>query len=224
MTKIIDGKAISEAIKAEIKKDVQQLTIQGIVPSLTVIIVGEDPASQTYVASKERQSQTIGIRSDVIRLFQKTTEDELLAVISELNHDKSVHGILVQLPLPRHISEDNIILAIAPLKDVDGFHPMNVGHLVAGNAQGFVPCTPAGVMALLEAEQVDLEGKDVVIVGRSNIVGKPLIQLFLQKNATVTVCHSKTKDLPIVTKCRESSTATLILTRLPPLPAKLHRC
>lgn len=200
MVQIIDGKALAEKIKFTLAKEIHSLLNRGIHPSLTVIIVGENPASQTYVASKEKQAGEIGIRSQVIRLSEGTSQGELLRIIDRLNRDSSIHGILVQLPLPRHMDEDQIILAIDPLKDVDGFHPINVGRLVMGHPQAFVPCTPAGVMALLSEHQVHLEGKEVVIVGRSNIVGKPLIQLFLQKNATVTICHSKTANLEGVTK------------------------
>ncbi len=200
MTTLIDGKAISSQIKAEVALEVQALAKQGITPGLTVVIVGEDPASQTYVSSKEKSSKALGMNSNVIRFPADASEDEVLYCIDELNKDNTVHGILVQLPLPKQINENKVIIAIDPKKDVDGFHPMNVGYLVSGNAEAFVPCTPAGVMVLLEREKVTIEGKHVVIVGRSHMVGKPLISLFLQKNATVTVCHSRTQNLTSVTQ------------------------
>ncbi len=200
MTTLIDGKAISSQIKAEVALEVQELVKLGIKPSLTVVIVGDDPASQTYVSSKEKSSIAVGMNSQVIRFPSDASEDEVLGCIHSLNNDKSVHGILVQLPLPKQINESNVIIAIDPKKDVDGFHPMNVGSIVSGNPEAFVPCTPAGVMVLLERENVSIEGKHVVIVGRSHMVGKPLIPLFLQKNATVTVCHSRTQNLTSFTQ------------------------
>jgi methylenetetrahydrofolate dehydrogenase (NADP+)/methenyltetrahydrofolate cyclohydrolase len=200
MTKIIDGKTISNLIKSEVEIEVKALLKQGVIPGLTVMIVGEDQASQTYVASKETSAKAVGMNSTVIRLPSSTLEVDVLSQIEALNHDQKVHGILVQLPLPKQISEEKVINAIDPRKDVDGFHPINVGGLVSGNKDAFVPCTPAGVMVLLERENIQLEGKHVVIIGRSHMVGKPLIPMFLQKNATVTICHSKTNDLAFETK------------------------
>ena len=200
MSQMIDGKMHAQKMRARLANELKVLVSKGIHPSLTVIIVGDNPASQTYVANKEKQAKEVGIRSQVIRLSADSTQNELLQILATLNQDPSIHGILVQLPLPRHIDEDQVILALDPLKDVDGFHPINVGRLVMGHPQAFVPCTPAGVLELLREYRVELTGKEVVIVGRSNIVGKPLIQLFLQQNATVTVCHSKTVNLENVTK------------------------
>lgn len=198
--KLIDGKAIAATMRLDIAKDVASLSKQGIVPGLTVVIVGDDPASTVYVRNKEKSSQEVGMNSSVIRLNENTTQEQLLEVIDKLNSDAHVHGILVQLPLPKQINESDIINAILPEKDVDGFHPVNVGKLMLGDESGFVPCTPAGVIALLKSEKVDLAGKHVVVVGRSNIVGKPLVPLFLKENATVTVCHSKTRNLAEITQ------------------------
>ena len=181
------------------KKEVEELKKQGINPGLCVIIVGEDPASRVYVNNKKKACEEIGINSLEYALPESTTEEELLALIDELNQRKDINGILVQLPVPKHINEEHIINAINPQKDVDAFHPVNVGKIMVGNFD-FVPCTPAGVMELIAESGIDLTGKECVVVGRSNIVGKPQAMLLLHKNATVTICHSKTKDLATKTR------------------------
>ena len=196
---IIDGKQVAKDIRAELEAQVRHLKAEkGIVPGLAVVLVGEDPASQSYVTAKEKACAEIGIYSDDNRLPAETSEEELLALISKLNADPKIHGILVQLPLPKHIDESRVIMAISPEKDVDGFHPVSVGKMVIGE-KTFLPCTPHGVLQLLLRSGVKLDGAEVVVVGRSNIVGKPLANLLLQKspygNATVTVCHTRTKDL-----------------------------
>ena len=196
---IIDGKQVAKDIRAELEAQVRQLKAEkGIVPGLAVVLVGQDTASQSYVTAKEKACAEIGIYSDDNRLPAETSEAELLALISKLNADPKIHGILVQLPLPKHIDESRVILAIAPEKDVDGFHPVSVGKMVIGE-KTFLPCTPHGVLQLLLRSGVKLDGAEVVVVGRSNIVGKPLANLLLQKspygNATVTICHTRTKDL-----------------------------
>ncbi len=199
---IIDGKSISAAIRAEIAQEVKELKTQkGLVPGLAVIIVGEDPASKVYVRNKHRACEEVGFASFGYELPAETTEEELLALVDRLNRDNAVHGILVQLPLPRHLDEEKILLAIDPAKDVDAFHPYNVGKIMIGNYD-FLPCTPAGVMELLRRSNIEIAGKECVIVGRSNIVGKPQAMLLLQANGTVTVCHSRTKDLREV--CRRA--------------------
>lgn len=191
----IDGKVISLKRKEELKIKIDALRKQGKrIPKLTVILVGDNQASQTYVKNKERGCQFVGMLSDVMRLDASTSEEELIQIIKDLNHDDCVDGILVQLPLPKHIHEDKILDLIDPKKDVDGFHPSNVAKLLLGQ-KGLVPCTPQGMMVLLDEIHYDLTGKEVVVVGRSNIVGKPVSLLCLQKNATVTIAHSKTKDL-----------------------------
>ncbi len=197
MANLIDGKLISTQIKDELKEEVAQLKEKGIEGCLAVIQVGSDPASSVYVRNKKRACEYIGIRSLSYELSEETTEAELLELIAKLNADKSVNGILCQLPLPKHIDEDKIIDAIAPEKDVDGFSPLSVGAMVIGK-QGFLPCTPAGVIQLLKRSNIDIEGKNCVVVGRSNIVGKPMAMLMLRENATVTICHSRTKDLKAV--------------------------
>lgn len=195
MTKIIDGKKISADIKEEIKVEVERITENGQrAPGLAVVIVGENPASKVYVNSKVKTCGALGIYSEKYNLDSQTTEAELLKLIEELNDKEEIDGILVQLPLPKHIDEDKIIEAIKPNKDVDGFHPINLGKLVIGK-NGFKSCTPYGIMELLKRYELDLNGKDVVIVGRSNIVGKPLSIMLTNKNATVTLCHSRTKNL-----------------------------
>ena len=195
MAKIIDGKAISAAIRAEISEEVAAMKAEkGIVPGLAVIIVGEDPASQVYVRNKAKDCEETGINSIVHALPENTTEEELLALVHKLNNDDSVHGIIVQLPLPKHLNSDLIINNIDVKKDVDAFHPYNVGKIMIGDYE-LLPCTPAGVMALLERSDIDVAGKNCVVVGRSNIVGKPQAMMLLHKNGTVTVCHSKTKNL-----------------------------
>ena len=194
MDKIIDGKAIAASLRQAIAADTAKLTAQGTTPGLAVVLVGEDPASRVYVTMKEKACADAGIYSDEHKLPAETTEDQLLALIEELNRDERIDGILVQLPLPAHIDESKVLEAISPAKDVDGFHPYNVGRLVTGNPL-FRPCTPYGVMKMLEATGVDLAGKEVVVVGRSNIVGKPVALMCLAEHATVTICHSRTRDL-----------------------------
>lgn len=197
---IIDGKIVSAKLRAELKEQVAAFYAQtGIRPGLAVVLVGEDPASAVYVRNKHRACEEVGIYSEVHKLPAETTQEELLALIDTLNNAENIHGILVQLPLPKHIAEESVIPAILPQKDVDAFHPINVGKIMLGNYQ-FLPCTPAGVMALLAHYQITVEGKHCVVVGRSNIVGKPQALLLLEKNGTVTVCHSRTKDLPSITR------------------------
>ncbi|MDO9557500.1 MAG: bifunctional methylenetetrahydrofolate dehydrogenase/methenyltetrahydrofolate cyclohydrolase FolD [Coriobacteriia bacterium] len=191
---IIDGKAIAARKRAEVAIRVQALEARGITPGLAVVIVGDDPASEVYVRGKEKACDEVGIYSTKHTLPETTTQAELLALVGELNCRSDIHGVLVQLPLPGHIDEDAVIEAIDPAKDVDGFHPLSVGKMLVGQ-QTFLPCTPHGVMVLLEETGVDLTGKEVVVVGRSNIVGKPVSMLLLSKNATVTICHSRTADL-----------------------------
>ena len=199
MANIIDGKAISQAIKDEVKAKVADLNGKGIYPCLAVILVGNDPASAVYVGNKKKACEYTGIKSVSYELPEETTQEELLSLIDKLNKDNSVNGILCQLPLPGHIDEDAIIRAISPLKDVDGFHPETVGKMVIGE-KGFLPCTPAGVIELLKRSGVDINGKECVVVGRSNIVGKPMSILLLRENGTVTTCHSRTKNLKEVCK------------------------
>ena len=196
MAKIIDGKQISSQVKDECKARVAK---EGLDVTLAVIQVGTDPASTVYVGNKKKACEYIGIKSVSHELPEETTEDELLTLVRKLNEDASVHGILVQLPLPGHIDEDKVIQTISPKKDVDGFHPQSVGALSIGQP-GFVSCTPAGIIQLLKRSGVEIEGKECVIVGRSNIVGKPMALLMLRENATVTICHSRTKELKEVTK------------------------
>ncbi|HGC7556172.1 TPA: bifunctional methylenetetrahydrofolate dehydrogenase/methenyltetrahydrofolate cyclohydrolase [Streptococcus agalactiae] len=200
MTELIDGKALSQKMQAELGRKVERLKEQhGIIPGLAVILVGDNPASQVYVRNKERSALEAGFKSETLRLSESISQEELIDIIHQYNEDKSIHGILVQLPLPQHINDKKIILAIAPKKDVDGFHPMNTGHLWSGRPM-MVPCTPAGIMEMFREYHVDLEGKHAVIIGRSNIVGKPMAQLLLDKNATVTLTHSRTRNLSEVTK------------------------
>ena len=200
MAEIIDGKLVSTSIREKIKSDVQDLYNNcNITPGLAVILVGDNPASQVYVRNKHKACCEVGIRSIEICMDNHTTEEELLTKIEELNNDESVHGILVQLPLPKHINEERVINAISPKKDVDAFHPSNVGKIMIGNYT-FLPCTPAGVMALLDFYNISICGKNCVIVGRSNIVGKPMALLLLEKNGTPTICHSKTNNLSKITK------------------------
>ncbi|MDF2542039.1 MAG: folD [Herbinix sp.] len=199
MAVIIDGKKISADIKDELKDKVEQLKLQGIEITLAVIQVGNDPASSVYVGNKKKACEYIGINSLSYELPDTTTQEELLSLVRDLNANEKVNGILVQLPLPKHMNEDFIVNTIDPKKDVDGFHPQNVGALSIGH-KGFVSCTPAGVIQLLKRSKIDLSGKECVIVGRSNIVGKPMAFLMLRENATVTICHSRTKDLKEVTK------------------------
>lgn len=199
MTQIIDGKQISTQVKDELKSKVAELKAQGVEVTLAVIQVGNDPASSVYVNNKKKACEYIGIRSLAYELPQETTQEALLNLIEELNQRGDVNGILVQLPLPGHIEEEKILNAISPLKDVDGFHPRNVGALCIGKP-GFVSCTPAGIIQLLKRSGIEIAGKECVVIGRSNIVGKPMALLLLQENGTVTVTHSRTKDLKEVTK------------------------
>lgn len=199
MAQIIDGKRISQEIKDELKEEVAALKAHGIEGSLAVVQVGEDPASSVYVRNKKKACEYIGLHSLSYELPEETTEKELLDLIASLNENDAVNGILVQLPVPKHIDADKVIRAISPEKDVDGFHPMNVGRLVIGE-KGFVSCTPAGIIQLLKRSGIEISGKNCVIIGRSNIVGKPMALLMLQENATVTVAHSKTTDLKAVCK------------------------
>lgn len=199
MAQLIDGKAISAQIKEELKIKVTEMKAQGTEVALAVIQVGNDPASSVYVGNKKKACEFIGIRSLAYELPEETTEQELLDLIDELNERADVNGILVQLPLPKQIDEEKILNRINPLKDVDGFHPQNVGNLCIGQP-GFVSCTPAGIIQLLKRSGISIEGKECVVIGRSNIVGKPMALLLLQENGTVTVTHSRTKDLKEVTK------------------------
>ena len=199
MAHLIDGKAISLQIKEELKQKATEYKEKGIEVTLAVIQVGNDPASSVYVGNKKKACEFVGIRSLAYELPEETTQVELLSLVNELNDRADVNGILVQLPLPSHINEDLVIKTIAPEKDVDGFHPQSVGALFIGQ-KGFVSCTPAGVIELLKRSNIEIEGKECVIVGRSNIVGKPMALLMLQENATVTICHSRTKDLKEVCK------------------------
>ncbi len=199
MPQIIDGKAISTEIKEELKVKVEELKAQGIHVCLAVIQVGNDPASSVYVGNKKKACAYVGIESLAYELPEETTQEELLQLIRELNAKKEVNGILVQLPLPKHIEEDAVIRAIDPKKDVDGFHPQSVGALCIGQP-GFVSCTPAGIIQLLKRSEIEIAGKNCVVIGRSNIVGKPMALLLLRENGTVTVAHSKTRDLKEVTK------------------------
>ena len=199
MTQIIDGKVISTQIKDELKAKVAEMKAQGTEITLAEIQVGNDPASSVYVGNKKKACEYIGIRSLAYELPEETTEAELLKLIEELNERKDVNGILVQLPVPKHIEEEKILNAISPLKDVDGFHPQNVGALCIGKP-GFVSCTPAGIIQLLKRSGIEIAGKECVVIGRSNIVGKPMSLLLLRENGTVTVTHSRTKDLKEVAK------------------------
>ncbi|EMW5502460.1 bifunctional methylenetetrahydrofolate dehydrogenase/methenyltetrahydrofolate cyclohydrolase [Enterococcus faecalis] len=199
MSTVINGRELADQMQAEIQKDVEKMTQQGIQPGLVVLLVGENPASQTYVRNKERAAAKIGILSKVEKLPETISEEELLAEIDKYNQDSRFHAILVQLPLPKHIDEEKILLAIDPKKDVDGFHPMNLGRLFVGKPE-MIPCTPYGIMKMFEAYDIDLTGKRAVVIGRSNIVGKPMAQLLLMKNATVTIAHSKTEHLAEVAK------------------------
>ena len=199
MAELIDGKLISSQIKDECKEKVAKLKEQGVEVTLAVIQVGEDPASSVYVNNKKKACEYIGANSLSYNLKEDSTQEELLKLIDDLNNDDKVNGILVQLPLPKHFDEDEVIRRINPDKDVDGFHPINVGRLSIGE-KGFVSCTPAGIIELLKRSNVEIEGKECVIIGRSNIVGKPMSMLMLRENATVTICHSRTKNLKNVTK------------------------
>jgi len=201
--KIIDGKQVAQEIRAELKAEVSRLKQEGIVPGLGVILVGDDPASKSYVTAKEKACAEIGLYSDDNRLPADTSQEELLRLVRSMNENPRIHGILVQLPLPKHLDESQVLLAIDPAKDVDGFHPTNVGKMVVGE-KAFLPCTPHGVVQLLVRSGVKIEGAHVVVVGRSNIVGKPVANMLLQKkenaNATVTVCHTRTRDIGYFTR------------------------
>ena len=200
MANIIDGKAISAEVRREIAADTKRLIEKtGVIPGLAVVIVGTDPASQVYVRNKRRACEEVGFYSEAYELPEETTQEELEALVERLNGDQKIHGILVQLPLPKHLDEEKILLKISPDKDVDAFHPYNVGRIMIGNYD-FLPCTPAGVMELIHRRGVSVGGKECVVVGRSNIVGKPMAMLLLHDNGTVTVCHSRTKDLAEVTR------------------------
>ncbi|MCZ6685620.1 MAG: bifunctional methylenetetrahydrofolate dehydrogenase/methenyltetrahydrofolate cyclohydrolase FolD [Candidatus Dadabacteria bacterium] len=200
MAEIIDGKKVSEHIRSQIAEGVDKLKQEtGITPGLAAVLVGDDPASEIYVRNKRRACSNAGIYSEEHNLSSETTEEELLTLVDKLNNDPKIHGILVQLPLPDHINVTKVLRAVSPLKDVDGFHPYNVGLLVEGNPR-FIPCTPHGIIKMLEFYNIDISGKQAVIVGRSNIVGKPVSMLLLHRHATVTVCHSRTKPLDEVTR------------------------
>lgn len=201
--RIIDGKQVAKDIRAELKSEVEKLTAEGVTPGLGVILVGDDPASVSYVTGKEKACAQLGIYSDDNRLPADTSREELLALVHKMNADPKIHGILVQLPLPRHLNESEVLMAIDPAKDVDGFHPVNVGKMVVGE-KGFLPGTPHGIIQLLVRNGVTIEGAHAVVVGRSNIVGKPIANMLVQKNAhgnaTVTVCHTRTKDMASFTR------------------------
>jgi methylenetetrahydrofolate dehydrogenase (NADP+)/methenyltetrahydrofolate cyclohydrolase len=195
--RIMDGSAVARRVRAEVASAVASLGASGVIPGLAVVLVGDDPASAVYVGAKEKACAEVGIRSETTRLPASTSQAELVAVVDRLNQDPTVHGILIQMPLPRHVDAEVVVHRIAPEKDVDGFHPVNLGKVLAGATDGFAPCTPAGVQRLLREYDVDVRGAECVIVGRSNIVGKPLAALLMQpgSDATVTVCHSRTRDL-----------------------------
>lgn len=196
---LIDGKRISETIRQEIRQEVERLKARGVRPGLVVILVGEDPASQVYVRNKAKACEELGYHSEVVRLPAETSQEELLGLIDRYNADPAIHGILVQLPLPKHLKEKPVIDAISVEKDVDGFHPVSVGNLMIGD-EALLPCTPAGVIELLKRSGISPAGQHAVVIGRSNIVGKPVSMLLLRENATVTVCHSRTPDLPAVAR------------------------
>lgn len=202
MAEIIDGKKISQDLKDEVKEKVAELKAKGVEVTLAVILVGNDPASTVYVGNKKKACEYTGINSKSFELPEETTQEELMKLIDDLNNDDSVNGILVQLPLPKHLDEDKVIRAISPDKDVDGFHPESVGRLSIG-VPGFVSCTPAGVIELLKRSGTVLDGANAVVVGRSNIVGKPMSVLLLRENATVTICHSHTKNLKEICKAAD---------------------
>lgn len=199
MSIIIDGKGIAEEIKDNIKEEVLKLNQEGIQPGLAVVIVEGDSASRIYVNNKKKACERVGIYSQEYTLSSQITQDELITLIDSLNDDSSIHGILVQLPLPKHLNEKEVINRICPIKDVDAFHPQNVGKIMLGDYD-FLPCTPAGIMEILKHENINIEGKNCVVIGRSNIVGKPMSMLMLHANATVTVCHSKTRNLKEICK------------------------
>lgn len=210
MYRILDGKKTAQKVKDALKERVEQLKKDGLTPGLAVIIVGNDSASRVYVNNKKKACEYVGIHSEEYALPEETTQDELIALVKKLNEKKDIHGILCQLPLPKHINEEAVINAIDPQKDVDAFHPVNVGKIMIGNFD-FLPCTPAGVMELIDESGIDLTGKRCVVVGRSNIVGKPQAMLLLHRNATVTICHSKTENLPQV--CRTADVLVVAVGR-----------
>ncbi|MBC1732896.1 bifunctional methylenetetrahydrofolate dehydrogenase/methenyltetrahydrofolate cyclohydrolase FolD [Listeria seeligeri] len=199
MGQIIDGKKLAKEIQDNVTKEVAELAKNGKKPGLAVVLVGDNQASRTYVRNKQKRTEEAGMKSVLMELPETVSEEKLLEVVEELNTDETIHGILVQLPLPKHISEEKIIDTISYDKDVDGFHPVNVGNLFIGK-DSFVPCTPAGIIELIKSTDTPIEGKRAVVIGRSNIVGKPVAQLLLNENATVTIAHSRTKDLPEVAK------------------------
>ncbi|EAF6527375.1 bifunctional methylenetetrahydrofolate dehydrogenase/methenyltetrahydrofolate cyclohydrolase FolD [Listeria monocytogenes] len=199
MGEIIDGKKLAKEIQEKVTREVAELVKEGKKPGLAVVLVGDNQASRTYVRNKQKRTEEAGMKSVLIELPENVTEEKLLSVVEELNEDKTIHGILVQLPLPEHISEEKVIDTISYEKDVDGFHPVNVGNLFIGK-DSFVPCTPAGIIELIKSTDTQIEGKRAVVIGRSNIVGKPVAQLLLNENATVTIAHSRTNDLPQVAK------------------------
>ncbi len=196
---ILDGKELSQKVKKEVKQEVEQIKKKGIIPGLAVILVGSDPASKIYVTSKEKACIEAGIYSEKVTMNEDATQERILNKIDKLNKDENIHGILVQLPLPSHMDKNVVLQAINPKKDVDGFHALNVGNLCLGN-NSLIPCTPLGIMRILEEYEIEVEGKDVCVIGASNIVGKPLASLLTNKEATVTLCHIKTKDLTVYTK------------------------
>lgn len=211
MAEIISGKIVSEKLRAELKGEIAEFKAQeGRAPGLAVVVVGDDPASAVYVRNKHKACLDVGIESLQIEYPENTSEEELLSKIDELNLDHRVDGILVQLPLPRHIDEEKVINRISPKKDVDAFHPVNVGKITIGN-YSFLPCTPAGIISLLDHYKVEIEGKRCVVIGRSNIVGKPMALLLTERNGTVTLCHSRTKNLPDI--CREADIIVVAIGR-----------
>lgn len=195
---IISGKELAQEKRSKMTEEVTQLSKQGVTPGLAVILVGNDPASQSYVKAKQKACEEVGIYSSLYKMDESCTEQELLTKIAELNNDERIHGILVQLPLPNQISEKAVIESIDPKKDVDGFHPINIGKMMVGE-ETFLPCTPFGIVEMVKSKGISIEGKHVVVIGRSNIVGKPVGQLFLNENATVTYCHSRTKNMKEIT-------------------------
>ncbi len=200
MAEIIDGKKVAEQLRKEVREEVKKLREEsGIVPGLAAVLVGNNPASQIYVRNKRKACEEVGIYSEEHNLLEETTESDLLSLVERLNYDEKIHGILVQLPLPKQVNESKILKAVSPLKDIDGFHPENMGLLVEGNPR-FIPCTPYGIIKLLYYYGIEIQGKEAVVVGRSNIVGKPVSLLLLHRHATVTICHSRTRTLPEVTR------------------------